>query len=126
MDHYILRLSSINLNNIILIMRELNNINNNKIYDKNEIKSEENNVLRHIFLDISEELESARIDSRYNALSKLFFLFIKDPEFNFLLDDKLDENFEQTFLISGFHNGILNDLIKNLNYFYYRFSEYNK
>lgn len=126
MDNYILRLSSINLNNAILILKELNNLNDNKIYEKSQIINNEVSELRHIFLDISEELESAKIDVRYNALSKLFFLFIKDPDFNFMLNDKLDENFEVNYLSQAFHCGVLNDLIKNLSFFYYRFSEYNK
>ncbi len=126
MDNYILRLSSINLNNVILILKEFNSINCNKIYDKSEINNNKNNELRFIFLDISVELESAKIEMRYNALTKLFFLFVKDCEFNFMLNDKLEDNYQSDYLQCAFHNGILNDLIKNLSFFYFRFAEYNK
>jgi len=126
MDNYILRLSSININNAVLILKELNNLNNNKIYIKNEIDFNQNNGLRHILLEISEELESVNINTRYNALSKLFYLFIKDPEYNFMLQDKIDENYEASYISYAFHCGILNDLIKNLSFFYFKFSEFNK
>jgi hypothetical protein len=126
MENYLLRIASINLSNNVLILRELNNINENKIYDKSEINQNITKNLKHVFLEIGEELESSKINVRYDALSKLFFLFVKDSDLNFMLSDKLDENFEITFLNFAFSEGFLIDLIKNFSYFYYKFFEYNK
>jgi hypothetical protein len=125
MDNYVLRIASINLNNVLLILNELNNINKNEIYIKDEGNLNDHKWIRQIFLELSEELENAKIEIRYNALSKLLFLFIKDPEKNFMLNDKLEENYDTQLISSGFHNGILNVLIKNLIFFYFRFSEFN-
>jgi hypothetical protein len=146
MDPYLLRISTINFNNILSILQAFNEINNNKIYEKPEseiqlesqiqtsiqnqsnknIGNNSNKNLRNIFLEISEELESAKIINRYNSLTNLLFLFIKDPNFNFMLSNKLEENFEIKFIISAFNYGILYDLIKNLSFFLKKFTEYHK
>lgn len=124
-DNYILRIAAINLNNNILILKEMNNLSSNELYDKTKINAE-NNFLKLTFLELGEELESAKFITRYNALSKIFSLFIKDPDFNFMLSDRLDEIFEQQIIALAFSQGLLVDLIKNLSYLFYKFNEYNK
>ena len=125
MENYLLRISSINLNNNILILKEFNSLHSSDLFDKNNFQND-NKKTKQIFLEISEELESPNIIIRYNCLSKLFFLFVKDPEFNFMLLDKLEENFESYFINFSYNSEILQDLIKNLSFLYNKFIEFNK
>lgn len=125
MENYLLRISSINLNNNILILKEFNSLHSIELFEKNNFQND-NKKTKQIFLEIAEELESPNIMIRYNSLTKLFFLFVKDPKFNFMLSDKLEENFESYFINFSFNSEILQDLIKNLSFLYNKFIEFNK
>lgn len=129
MEIYLLRIATINLNENLSLLNEFNILFENDVISNNELNKINGNVknpLKQYYLAISEELESFKIQIRFNALTKLLFSLINDTNFNFMLHDKLDENFNIKSLEIAYDCGLLNDLIKNLSYFNTKFLEFPK
>jgi hypothetical protein len=132
MDDFLLRIATINLNeNIKLIEKLYENIPgiNSDLPESIQIAKITSTVgsdLKFYYLEISEELDSFNLNTRFLALSKLLFSFIKNRNFNFMLTDKIDENFYRKNIEKSNDLGFVNELVKSLNYFMTKFVEFPK
>lgn len=132
MDDFVLRIATINLNeNIKLIEKLFENTPgiNSDLSESSQIYKIISTVgsdLKFYYLEISEELDSFNLNTRYLALSKLLFSFIKNRNFNFMLTDKIDENFYRKNIEKSNDLGFVNELVKSLNYFMTKFVEFPK
>lgn len=132
MDDFVLRIATINLNeNIKLIEKLFENTPgiNSDLSESSQIYKIISTVgsdLKFYYLEISEELDSFNLNTRYLALSKLLFSFIKNRNFNFMLNDKIDENFYRKNIEKSNDLGFVNELVKSLNYFMTKFVEFPK
>jgi hypothetical protein len=132
MDDFLLRIATINLNeNIKLIEKLYENTPgiNSELPETTQIEKIITTVgsdLKFYYLEISEELDSFNLNTRYLALSKLLFSFIKNRNFNFMLSDKLNENFYNKNIEKANDLGFVNELVKSLNYFLTKFMEFPK
>jgi hypothetical protein len=127
MEEYLLRIAVINLNENLVLLNTLNRIQKCNVVENKELEDGDSFFkLKQYYLEIAEELESHDIIIRFNSLTKLLLSFIKNHEFIFMLNDKLEENFNKIWIEKAFEYGILNDLVKNLGYFYAKFIELSK
>jgi len=132
MDDFVLRIATINLNeNIKLIEKLFENTPgiNSDLSESSQIYKIISTVgsdLKFYYLEISEELDSFNLNTRYLALSKLLFSFIKNRNFNFMLNDKIDENFYRKNIEKSNDLGFVNELVKSLNYFMTKLVEFPK
>ena len=120
-ENFLLFSASLNLNDIIDICNY--KINEWKLnLDKVEFN-------REFFLEIEEELDSYKIEIRFQSLIKLFLSF---ANFKLLLNKYIifNKQFEDTFnkniIIDSFKNGIIDSLVENLKFLYLKFMNYNK
>jgi len=125
MEDHLLRIATINYYDILLLTEQLN-ITHNNISIIENTKDLSISETKQYFLEIAEELDSCNIVNHYNALSKLQFSFIVNRNFNFLFEDQLENNFDIDLIEKSFELGVFEDLLKNLNYFILKFSEFQK
>ena len=120
MEEHLLRIATINFNEILMLLNELckNNLLETSDFQEENIKD--------YLLCICEELESSNLIIRFNALNKLILLLLNQTDINFMVNKNIEENFNINYLLEALNIGLLNDLIKNLAFFYQKFLEYNK
>jgi hypothetical protein len=125
MDNHLLRIATINYYDILLLLDGLNKIHKN--FSILEITNEFTySQIKQYFLEIAEDLDSCNVITHYNALTRLLFSFIINKNFNFMFDDNLETNFNIDLIKKSLEYGLLEDLIKNLNFFITKFSEFQK
>ncbi len=122
MDEHLLRIATINYFDNFLLNNQLNKTHQNisLIENTNELTDSQ---IKQYFLEIGEELESCNIISHYNAISKLLCCFVINKNFNFLLAENIEKNFDTNLIEKSIEYGVLEDLIKNFSYFITKFSE---
>jgi hypothetical protein len=125
MEDHLLRIATINYYDILLLTEQLNITHNNTSLIENT-KDLSISETKQYFLEIAEELDSCNLVTHYNALSKFMFSLIINRNFNFLFEDQLENNFDIGLIEKSFELGVFEDLIKNLNYFILKFSEFQK
>lgn len=125
MEEHLLRIATINYYDILLLTDKLNKIHHNDTLIENT-KELSDTQIKQYYLEISEELDSCNIITHYNALSKILHSFIVNKSFNFLLDENIGMNFDTNYIEKSIDYGLFEDLIKNLNYFLTKFSEFPK
>lgn len=126
MEEYLLRLSMINFNQILNLLKSFDILHKNDDLCDNKYLNENKSTVKEYYLQISEELEHYNLSIKFNALAKLLTSFIKNPEFNFMLSDRLDDNFDLKLIEKAMDVGLLHDLAKNLSYFLSTISEFSK
>ena len=125
MEDHLLRIATINYYDILLLTEQLNITHNNTSLIENT-KDLSISETKQYFLEIAEELDSCNLVTHYNALSKFLFSLIINRNFNFLFEDQLENNFDIGLIEKSFELGVFEDLIKNLNHFILKFSEFQK
>jgi hypothetical protein len=125
MENHLLRIATINYYDILLLTDHLNKTHKNSYLNENTEELTDSQIKQY-YLEIAEELDSCNIVTHYNALSKLLFSFIINRNFNFLLEDNIENNFNLNLIEKSIECGLFEDLIKNLNYFITKFSEFQK
>jgi hypothetical protein len=119
-DEFLSKIVTFSFNEQLLIINELNKLHKCDLTEINE------NNLKDNLLSICEELESEKLITRYNALSKLLLILTKQGDTNFLTVKDIEECFDLNYLQEALNIGTLDDLVKNLSYFYQKFLEINK
>ena len=125
MDEHLLRIATINYFDILLLNNQLNKTHKNVSLVENTYELSDSQIKQY-FLEIGEELESCNILTHYNAISKLLCSFVINKNFNFLLEENIEKNFDTNLIEKSIEYGLLEDLIKNFGYFITKFCEYPK
>ena len=120
-ENFLLFSASLNLNDIIDVCN----------YKINEWKMNLDKVEynRDFFLEIEEELDSYKIETRFQSLIKLFLSF---TDFKLILNKyiifskQFEDIFNKNVINDSFKNGIIDSLVENLKYLYLKFMNYNK